>query len=143
MKTGLAAVGSAIGLVLAWGFIWAIPGFGIELLANLGVAIGAGVDMWPQTLGMPGLVAGALFCALLAASGHWRTFAASSRALLAGLGLIVGLAMSGVVATGVVGGEESPGTYAFVLVMSVIAAVASALAFDFLARRKAGGRVEI
>lgn len=139
MKNGF---GRAIGLVLLWGFIWAIPGFGIELLANLGMppSFGAGIDMWPQTLGMPGLVAGVVFCALVAATGRWRTFETSSFALLLGLGAIVGLVMDGIVATGLVGGEESWGTYVFVLVMSVVSAVSTGLLFRYLARRRTPAR---
>lgn len=141
MKNGFAR---GMGLVLLSGFVWAIPGAMIELLANLGMppSFASSVDMWPQTLAMPGLVAGLVFCALLAASGRWRGFETSSLALLLGLGGIVGLAMAGIVATGWVGGEESWGTYVFVLVMSPISAVASALAFRFLARRQALARAE-
>jgi hypothetical protein len=129
-------------LVLSWGFIWAIPGMGIELLSNLGVrmAFASGVDMWPQTLALPGLMAGVVFCALIAATGRWRTFETSPLGLLLGLGAIVGVAMDGVVATGAVGGEESPWTYVFVFVMSVIAAGATALLFRLLARKQTPAR---
>jgi hypothetical protein len=44
--------------------------------------------------------------------------------------------MDGIVATGAVGGEESSWTYVFVFVMSVVSAVASALVFRFLARKR-------
>ena len=134
-------IGRLIGLPLLWGFIWAIPGMGIELLSNLGVDIGSGVDMWPQTLGLPGVVAGVVFVVLLAATGRWRTFETSSLALLLGAGAIVGLAMAGIVATGVVGGEESWGTYVFVFAMSVIAALASAMLFRYLARKRVSAGV--
>lgn len=129
-------IGRVIGVPLLWGFIWAIPGMGIELLSNLGVQIGGEVDMWPQTLGLPGVVAGVVFLVLLAVTRRWRTFETSSLALLLGLGAIVGLAMVGIVATGAVGGEEASWTYAFVFVMSVISAVASAMVFRYVARKR-------
>lgn len=137
--------GRAIGLVFLWGFVWAIPGMGIELLANLGMppSFASSVDMWPQTLAIPGLVAGVLFCALLAATGRLRGFEASSLALLVGLSLVVGLAMDGIVAAGWIGGEESWGTYVFVLVMSPIAAVVSGLLFRWLARKRVPARAEV
>lgn len=124
----------AVGLPLAWGFIWAIPGFGIEALSNLGVAIGQGVDMWPQTLGIPGLVAGVLFTVLVAATGRLGSFE-GSLPLVLGLGALVGVAMGGIVASGVVGGEDSAATYVFVLVMSVTAAFGTAIGLRLAARR--------
>ena len=133
-------VGGAVAVVAIWGLVWAVPGFGIELLSNLGVRIGGDVDMWPATLGLPGLVAGVVFCALLAVTGRLRTLEASPTSLLLGLGTLVGLVMAGIVATGVVGGEESAGTYVFVVAMSAIAAVASGLVFRMLAGGPARAR---
>jgi hypothetical protein len=139
MTNGL---GRLFGLPILWAFVWAIPAFGIEALSNLGVQIGSGVDMWPQTLAIPGLVAGVVFSVLVAAAGRWRTFETSSLAFLLGLGAVVGLAMAGIVATGAVGGEETAGTYVFVLVMSVVSAVVSAAGFRLLARKRARARAE-
>lgn len=133
------AFGQVLGLPFLWAVVWAMPGFGIELLSNLGVGPGfaTSVDMWPQTLGIPGLIAGVGFAALVAASGRWRTVGESSFGMLLGLGAIVGLAMIGIIATGFVGGEETSWTYVFAMAMSLISAVASGLVFRFLARRHA------
>lgn len=141
MKNGF---GRTVGLILLWGFVWAIPGMAIELLMNLGVSLpfAAGVDMWPQTLGIPGLIAGVLFCALLAVSGRLGGVGTAPVGLLLGLGAAVGAAMAGIVATGVVGGEETTGTYVFVVLMSVITAVVSAAAFRFLEGRRVSARAE-
>ena len=135
MSSGMAR---AAGLPFTWAMVWAMPGFGIELLSNLGVQLSftSNVDMWPQTLGLPGLVAGVLFAMVVAATGRWRTFETSSLGLLLGLGLVVGLVMCGIVATGVVGGEASPATYGFVLVMSVVSAGVTALLFRSLRRHR-------
>lgn len=132
----------AVGLVLLWGAVWAVPGAVIELLANLGMrpSFASNVDMWPQTLGLAGLVAGVLFCGIAVGAGRLRELEAASGGLLTGLGLVVGLLMAGIVATGVVGGEESWGTYAFVVVMSVLSAIVSGVALRWLARRNGPAR---
>ena len=145
MKTGLGSASRAIVVVLTWGLAWAIPGGAIEALANLGIHLSfeRNVDMWPQTLAIPGLIGGLLFCGVVAGAGRWRALETSSLGLLLGLGGVVGLAMAGIVATGVVGGEESWGAYAFVLVMSPVAAVASGLLFRYLARKREPARAEV
>lgn len=135
MKNGF---GRALALPFLWALVWAIPGGAIEALSNLGVqpSFASSVDMWPQTLALPGLIGGIVFTALLAATGRWRALETASLALILGLGAVVGLAMGGIVATGLVGGEETVWTYVFAMAMSVISAVASALVVRLLAQRR-------
>lgn len=128
-----------IAVVLTWGLVWAMPGGVIELLANLGTPVPGTdhVDMWPQTLGIPGTVGGVIFVALLATVGRWRTFETSSPALLAVLGVTVGLLVGGIfMSVGWIGGPSTVLELVFTTVMSVISAFASGRLVRHLERRQ-------
>jgi len=85
---------------LAWG-----AGFGIgvggliELLDNILPAAHPFtrlVDMWPQTLAIPGFLGGVLFAALLAAVGGGRRFGELSFARVAAVGAAAGVLLGAV-----------------------------------------------
>jgi hypothetical protein len=143
MKKRMGGVSGAIAMVLTWAFVWAIPGGAIEALSNLGLELSfaSNVDMWPQTLAIPGFVGGLVFSALLAVVERGRGLEGLSLGLLAGLGVIVGLLVGGIfMAAGWIGGESAPYEFAFTTVMGGVAAVASGLLFRYLARRKVPAR---
>ncbi|MGZ8413628.1 MAG: hypothetical protein ACXW05_12910 [Gemmatirosa sp.] len=84
--------------VLGMGLIWAIGGMGIggliELIDNvLPAAHGftRQVDMWPQTLAIPGFVAGVVFAIVLGIAGGRRRFEELSFQRFAAWGAVTGL----------------------------------------------------
>lgn len=92
--------------VLGMGLIWAAGGIGvgglIELLDNVlpgGLAMAKRVDMWPQTLAIPGFIGGVIFAIVLMIAGRKYRFDELSMrqflvwGALAGM-LLGGLAMS-------------------------------------------------
>lgn len=86
-----------LGLAVTWAFIWAIPAFPIEGLSNLGVdfSFTHAVDMWPQTLGIPGFIGGLFFALLLAVAGRLGDFESMSVGRQSGWGTVAGLAVAG------------------------------------------------
>lgn len=135
MKNGVVR---GLGLPCIWALTWAIPGGMIEALSNVGIefSFSNNVDMWPQTLGIPGFVAGVVFVAVIAASMRILTFESWSLGLQAGLGAIVGIATAAIImAFGWIGG--TPTEFAFTTVMGGIAAVTSALLLRRFGSRRA------
>lgn len=121
---------SIITLPFIWALVWAVPGGVIELLSNLGaeLAFASNVDMWPQTLALPGFVAGLVFFALIAAAGRTSTFMSWPLGTSAGLGALAGSATWGIIlALGYIGGSTME--LAFTTVMGAAAAVTSTLIF--------------
>lgn len=92
MKMGSFAALAATTLI--WAFVWALPGGVIEAIDN--VAPGAHsftrqIDMWPQTLGIPGLLGGVLFWALLMITDRGRSVAALHPARSGAWGAVSGM----------------------------------------------------
>lgn len=105
MKTGSFAALAATTLV--WALVWALPGGAIEAIDNVApgaLAFTRLVDMWPQTLGIPGLFGGVLFWALLMITGRGRSVAelhpARSGAWGAVSGMLIGVLVVWVMDTG-------------------------------------------
>lgn len=76
MKTGSFAALAAT--TLLWVFVWALPGGVIEAIDNVAPSAHSftrRIDMWPQTLGIPGLLGGVLFWALLMVTDRGRDVA--------------------------------------------------------------------
>ena len=77
MKAG--SIGGMVVMALVWGFIWMLPGGAIEAVDNVAPAAHGftrRIDMWPQTLGIPGLIGGVIFGVLLAiwaAAAAWAS----------------------------------------------------------------------
>ena len=141
MTNGLLRVGLLAG---TWALIYALPSFPIEGLSNLGIdfSFTHAVDMWPMELGLPGLVAGLLFAALLGLTGQFRRFEMLPVARLAGLGAVAGLLVGGIYVATV---WPEPGRiialiFALAVPLGAIAGPGSALVFRMLARSR--GRVE-
>lgn len=88
---------------LDMGVLWAAIGFGvggvIELLDNLlpgGLAMASRVDMWPQTLAIPGFIGGVLFAIVLMIAARRQRLDELSMPTFAGMGAVAGLALGGI-----------------------------------------------
>lgn len=84
--------------VLVMGVVWAGGGAAIggiiELLANIvpgGFSFASRVDMWPQTLAIPGFIAGILFAILLMIGARHRRLDELSLPAITGLGAAAGV----------------------------------------------------
>ena len=89
MGKWLRRVRGALGMALAWAIIWAAVGGGImELLVD---PHGKILDMWPQTLAIPGFFGGLVFSGLLWVAEGRRKFEELSLARFAVWGAAVGL----------------------------------------------------
>ena len=89
---------------LGMGLLWAAGGMGvggvIELLDNVlpgGLAMASRVDMWPQTLAIPGFIGGVLFAVVLMIAARVQRFDELSMPRFAAWGAVAGLAL-GVIA---------------------------------------------
>lgn len=84
------------------GLIWAAGGMGvggvIELLDNVlpgGLAMAKRVDMWPQTLAIPGFLGGVIFAFVLLIAGRKYRFDQLSMRQFAIWGAIAGMLLGG------------------------------------------------
>ena len=100
MPTWLKRVRATLGM----GLLWAAGGMGvggvIELLDNVlpgGLAMASRVDMWPQTLAIPGFIGGVLFAVVLMIAARVQRFDELSMPRFAAWGAVAGLAL-GVIA---------------------------------------------
>lgn len=89
---------------LGMGVLWAAGGFGvggvIELLDNVlpgGLAMASRVDMWPQTLMIPGFIGGVIFALVLMVAARRQRVDELSMPTFAAMGAVSGLAL-GVIA---------------------------------------------
>jgi hypothetical protein len=88
--------------VLGMGLVWAAGGFGvggmIELLDNVlpgGLDMASAVDMWPQTLAIPGFLGGVVFGVVLGIAGARHRFDELSLPRFAAWGAVAGLLLGG------------------------------------------------
>jgi hypothetical protein len=100
MPTWMKRVRATLGM----GLLWAAGGMGvggvIELLDNVlpgGLAMASRVDMWPQTLAIPGFIGGVLFAVVLMIAARVQRFDELSMPRFAAWGAVAGLAL-GVIA---------------------------------------------
>ena len=137
MKKRLDGVRGAIAVAASWAVVWGFPAFVIEGLANVGVElpITYTVDMWPQTLVIPGLLCGLLFFVVLALVP--RGIEDFPLASLSALGGVIGLAAGGVAVVTLIG-DALPTLWviAATTLLGAASGAASALPFRYLARRQ-------
>lgn len=88
---------------LGMGMLWAAGGFGvggvIELLDNVlpgGLAMASRVDMWPQTLMIPGFIGGVLFAIVLMIAARRQHVDQLSMPTFAAMGAVAGLALGAI-----------------------------------------------
>ncbi len=89
MSLALRRIRGAVGMGLSWALVWAVVGGGImELIVD---PRGRILDMWPQTLAVPGFVCGAMFSLVLALGERRRRFDELSLLRFAAWGAVTGL----------------------------------------------------
>lgn len=136
---------AALAMTLTWGLLWALPGGAIEAIDNVAPSAHAftrQIDMWPQTLGLPGLVGGLLFSVLLLITQGRRRFSELSLAGSGAPGAVSGLLVGVLVVWGVAPGLSAPWQLAAALVglatlLGALAGVGSTLLFRYVAQRRA------
>ena len=141
MKAG--SIGGMVVMALVWGFIWMLPGGAIEAVDNVAPAAHGFtrlIDMWPQTLGLPGLVAGLLFSVLLVVTEGRRRYAEVGLGRAAAWGAVAALLVGGLVVWAIAPGLSEPASLAAVLMayaglMGVVAGAGSVLLFRYRAQR--------
>jgi hypothetical protein len=93
MTRWLRRIRAAVGMGLIWGVAWAIVGGAV--MEGIVDPHGKILDMWPQTLAIPGFLCGAVFSGLLGLAASGRRFDELSLprfgALGAGTGLLLGV----------------------------------------------------
>lgn len=93
MRSWLRRIRAALGMGLIWGVGWAIVGGAI--MEGIVDPHGKILDMWPQTLAIPGFLCGAVFSVILGIAARGRKFEELSLprfgALGAGTGLLLGV----------------------------------------------------
>lgn len=91
---------------LTWALGWAVIGGGV--MEGIFDPHGKILDMWPQTLAIPGFLGGVVFSVLLWATAGRRRFDELSLARFGGWGLVVGILLGSLaIGLGVAGGVAS------------------------------------
>jgi hypothetical protein len=127
-------LGRVVGLAVTWAVIWAIPGMAIEAIDNVLpslVPFASRIDMWPQTLALPGFLGGLLFAAFLTVAERRRGFEELSLVRVCLWGALVGLLLSGI-AYAV--DYFTTAAVPWLLVLSAAASVGSVLFFRLIGR---------
>lgn len=98
MPTWLRRIRASVVMGLVWAAGWGFVGGLIELVDNLvpGLTFITQVDMWIQTLAIPGFLGGALFSAMLLIGDGRRRFSELSLPRMAAWGALGGAALGGV-----------------------------------------------
>jgi hypothetical protein len=91
--TWLKRLRGTLGLGVVWAIGWAVVGGGI--MEGLVDPNGRILDMWPQTLAVPGFISGVLFSLLLWAAEGRRRFEELQLPRFTALGALTGLLLSG------------------------------------------------
>ena len=125
----------AFSMGVLWALGWGLGvGGSIELLQNLSLGTDwmRRVDMWPQTLAIPGFISGAMFSIVLGAAGFGRKFEELSIPKFAAWGSAGGL-LGGAVTIGLWG---ISGPLGIGLFLGIPAALGALSASGILADRK-------
>lgn len=94
MKKWLKRLRGALGMGVTWALAWAIIGGGI--MEGIVDPNGQILDMWPQTLAIPGFLGGVLFSVVLGLTEGRRRFDELSLSRFAGWGAVAGALLGGV-----------------------------------------------
>ena len=140
MKKWLRRIRGAVGMGLTWAVGWAVVGGG--LMEGLVDPHGKILDMWPQTLAIPGFLGGAVFSMVLGIAAGGRRFDELSLSRFGAWGAVAGLLL-GVfaVGTGMASGVLPLWLRAVVIIgpMTLLSAVSASgsLALARMAERRA------
>lgn len=129
-------VRAALGLGVIWAGGGAAIGGLIELLSNLFPALPVGfVDMWIQTLAMPGFLGGVTFSVVLGVAARERRFDELSLPYVVGLGIFGGFVLGGLL--------MALGLGPLILVPAVVlSGVGASLTLGLARLATGGGRLE-
>ena len=98
MQKWLRRIRGAFGMGLAWAFGGAMVGGFFELVDNVlpgALPFVSRVDMWPQTLAIPGFLGGLIFSIVLAIAVRHRRFSELSLSRFAAWGALAGALLGG------------------------------------------------
>lgn len=144
MEFRTASLVGALAMGLTWAVAWAVPAGVIEAIDNIAPSAHGftrQVDMWPQTLGLPGLVAGVVFSVLLLGTEGRRRFAEVPLLRGGAWGAVAGLLVGALVVWVVAPGLSEPASLAVSLagiaaVLGALSGASSILLFRYVARRR-------
>ena len=106
MKRLLRRLRGALGMGLTWALVWAIVGGGI--MEGIVDRNGEILDMWPQTLAIPGFVGGVVFAVLLWLAEGRRRFDELSLPRFGAWGALVGVILGGLALSAGAAGSVLP-----------------------------------
>jgi hypothetical protein len=98
MKNWLRRIRGALGMGLAWALAGMLVGGLFELIDNVlpgALPFITRVDMWPQTLAIPGFLGGVVFAIVLGIAGSRRRFSELSVPRFAAWGAVAGAVLGG------------------------------------------------
>jgi hypothetical protein len=93
MRKWLRRIRGAVGMGVAWAVAWAIVGGGV--MEGIVDPDGKILDMWPQTLAIPGFFGGVVFSMVLSIAEGRRRFDELSLPRVGALGAVTGLLLGG------------------------------------------------
>lgn len=99
MSRWLRRIRATIAMGVIWALGWGAVGGLIELLANIipGFPPGRWVDMWIQTLAIPGFIGGVVFATVLQVAERQRRFGELSLPRFAAWGAVAGVLLGGLI----------------------------------------------
>ncbi|MEZ4456503.1 MAG: hypothetical protein R2882_08140 [Gemmatimonadales bacterium] len=137
MGNWLRRLRGALGMGLSWALVWAVVGGGImEAFVDPDGRI---LDMWPQTLAIPGFVGGVVFSVLLGVAERRRRFDELSLGRFASLGAVTGLLL-GTLVLGLGAGASLPLWLRLAAIAAPIVALSTGSAAGVLALARFTGR---
>jgi hypothetical protein len=118
MKDWIRRIRGAFGMGVAWAIGWGFAGGLIELASNLGIHLPwfSLIDMWPQTLAIPGFLGGVIFSVVLRIAAGRKRFDELSVRRFGVWGAVAGAVVGGLLlSTGLLSG-----VFASVLVRATV-----------------------
>jgi len=135
MTKWMSGTRGTVAMILTWTVGWGLGFGGLMELYDPHGQIG---DVWPTALAVPGFVGGIVFSALLRIAEGRRSFDEVSLARFVTWGVATGLVL-GLLTIPAKVGDVSPGALGMIgiaTVLSVVAALGSAIFFRLIARRQ-------
>src|ERR1043166_2340035 len=133
---------AAVVIGLTWAVAWAVVGGAV--MEGIVDPHGRIIDMWPQTLAIPGFLGGALFSLVLGIAARRRSFDELSIARFGVSGALAGMLVGALAAASGLAGRVEPPWPRVVMIIGplTLLSAASASASLWIARR-AERRIEI
>ncbi len=140
MKKWLRRIRGALGMGLTWAVVWAIVGGGV--MEGIVDPDGKILDMWPQTLAIPGFFSGVVFSALLRVAEGRRRFDELSLPRFGALGAATGLLLGALaIAAGLA--SDVPLWLRAAVIIGPVTVLSAVSASGTLALARMGGKREL